>query len=196
MILIDAVVNYAIRGIQNTFKVDGLQLVEKTTGESKVKFKFDRMGLKLTVEFPNSDLASIVYYNFLEDEVRDDIMEFEFVERFKDYLDVSNPFDSEAVEKAVKRICDDIRSSKLFKGNGKVMKQQAEPQDEIKKQSEPIAIDTDLNSIKEIGYIQNSEEPNTPIEPQEVDYIEAEIIENDKEPEEFLDEEENQEEIF
>ena len=181
--LLDAVVNYAIEGIRNTFKVDGLELVEKTVNEKKLKLKFDRMGMKLTVEFLDSELASIVYYNFLEDEVRDDIMEYEFVERFKEYLAVCRPLKVGEVEKFVTQMCNDIRSGKLFKGNGQVMKPQEEPQEEKEEQD---------NSTKELGYeapaqlgYEGQEEPQEEIQ-------EAEIVEDDT----IIEDEEEEKEIF
>lgn len=173
--LLDSVINYAIDGIRTTFKVDGLILKAKTVEENKLKFKFERMGMKIQIEIPNSDLASIVYYNFLDEEVREDIMEFEFVDRFKEYLQVCNPLEAGDVEKFVKKMCDDIRSSKLFKGNGQVMKQQEEqPQ-------EPL----------QVGYDSQEEKEQQEKELINDDIPEAEIVED--EPEEFLEEEEEQE---
>ena len=220
--LLDSVINYAIGGIKKTFKVDGLILKAKTVEESKLKFKFERMGMKIQIEIPNSDLASIVYYNFLDEEVREDIFEAEFVSRFKEYLQVCNPLEEGEVEKFVKKMCDDIRSTKLFKSNGQAMKKEKELTEEEKYREGLI------NQFKELKLIGNPEEMDTGVlqdcikdylksqeeqgtkelgykapaqlgyeeqeEPQE-EIQEAEIVEDEEEPgEEFLEEEEKEEE--
>ena len=114
----DAVVNYMIHGIRNTFKVEGMFLKEKMVAEDKVKLKFDRLGFKITVEFDNKKISEIIYENFLSEYDRNCFMMWEFEERFKEYTEICNTLEPGEIEKMVERIVTDIKNGKLFDKNG------------------------------------------------------------------------------
>lgn len=112
-LILDSVVNYMIVGIKERFKLEGLYLISKTVEAGKVKLKFERLGFKLTVEFGRSDMAVIIYENFISDYYKDKFTLKEFNEYWQNYLNNCNAIDEDTIKLGVEKICMNIKSSKL-----------------------------------------------------------------------------------
>ena len=112
--LIDQVVNFMIEQCRRTYNLQDATLKEKTVADNKVKFKFEKYELVLTVEFKNERIAFIIYNNFLSERQTENITIEEFAGKYKDYLENTNIDSEEDLEKITQNILKEIKSGKLF----------------------------------------------------------------------------------
>ena len=90
-----------------------LEKVNKVA-DNKIKFKFERNGLKLQVEFSNDDISSVIYNNFLDEKQTENVTFQEFRVKLEDYIDTIGIDSKEKLDQAVSRILEEINQSKLF----------------------------------------------------------------------------------
>ena len=106
--------NYMREKCRKTYNLETAILKEKTIANNKIKFKFERNGLKLQVEFSNEDISSIVYNNFLDEKRVENVTFGEFREKLQDYIENIGIDSKEKLDEAVNRILEEINQSKLF----------------------------------------------------------------------------------
>ncbi len=112
--LVDEIMNYMSEKCRKTYNLETAILKEKTIANNKIKFKFERNGLKLQVEFSNEDISSIVYNNFLDEKRVENVTFGEFREKLQDYIENIGIDSKEKLDEAVNRILEEINQSKLF----------------------------------------------------------------------------------
>lgn len=114
MMLDDIVVNYMIKGIKETFSLQGAEMKEKTVAEGKVKLKFQRGSLKLQAEFGNNEISEIVYSNFINKHWHEKVSLNEFKASFNEFLEEGQYADVHDIEEIAEQICRNIKQEKLF----------------------------------------------------------------------------------
>ena len=115
--LVDEIVNYMSEKCKKTYNLETAILKEKTIADNKIRFKFERNGLKLQVEFGNDDISNIIYNNFLTENQTENVTYGEFREKMQDYIESTVIDSKEKLDTIVLKIIEDVRSSKLFGGN-------------------------------------------------------------------------------
>ena len=115
--LVDEIVNYMSEKCRKIYNLETATLKEKTIADNKIRFKFERNGLKLQVEFGNDDISNIIYNNFLTENQTENVTYGEFREKMQDYIESTVIDSKEKLDTIVLKIIEDVRSSKLFGGN-------------------------------------------------------------------------------
>ena len=116
MIVNHNIIDYMVRSCVNTYNLGEARLIKQNLEEKKVQFAFKRSDLKLSVEFANDKISSIIYNNFLTDHQRENVTEQEFISRMNEMLEIKTIESVEEIEKISKDIIKSINSSKLFGG--------------------------------------------------------------------------------
>ena len=99
--------------------------------EKKVQFAFKRADLKLSVEFANDKISSIIYNSFLTDQQRENVTEQEFTAKMNDMLAVKTVESVEEIEKMSNEIIRAVNSSKLFGGKVKELLLNSEDREKL-----------------------------------------------------------------
>ena len=110
------IIDYMVKSCVDTYNLGEARLIKQNLEEKKVQFAFKRADLKLSVEFANDKISSIIYNSFLTDQQRENVTEQEFTEKMNDMLAVKTVESVEEIEKMSNEIIRAVNSSKLFGG--------------------------------------------------------------------------------
>jgi len=110
------IIDYMVKSCVDTYNLGEARLIKQNLEEKKVQFAFKRADLKLSVEFANDKISSIIYNSFLTDQQRENVTEQEFTAKMNDMLAVKTVESVEEIEKMSNEIIRAVNSSKLFGG--------------------------------------------------------------------------------
>lgn len=110
------IIDYMVKSCVDTYNLGEARLIKQNLEEKKVQFAFKRADLKLSVEFANDKISSIIYNSFLTDQQRENVTEQEFTTKMNDMLAVKTVESVEEIEKMSNEIIKSVNSSKLFGG--------------------------------------------------------------------------------
>ena len=113
------IIDYMVKSCVDTYNLGEARLIKQNLEEKKVQFAFKRADLKLSVEFANDKISSIIYNSFLTDQQRENVTEQEFTTKMNDMLAVKTVESVEEIEKMSNEIIKSVNSSKLFGGKVK-----------------------------------------------------------------------------
>ena len=110
------IIDYMVKSCVDTYNLGEARLIKQNLEEKKVQFAFKRADLKLSVEFANDKISSIIYNSFLTDQQRENVTEQEFTTKMNDMLAVKTVESVEEIEKMSNEIIKSVNFSKLFGG--------------------------------------------------------------------------------
>lgn len=127
------IIDYMVKSCVDTYNLGEARLIKQNLEEKKVQFAFKRADLKLSVEFANDKISSIIYNSFLTDQQRENVTEQEFTAKMNDMLAVKTVESVEEIEKMSNEIIKSVNSSKLFGGKVKELLLNSEEREKLVK---------------------------------------------------------------
>ena len=106
--------DYIVEQCERQYNLDHNDLLTNNKDNGKLKFGWKRSDLKLTVEFSQKKVASIIYHSFLDDFQTENMTEDDFTERFNDILAVRNIETSKDFHDIINKIIKSVNSGKIF----------------------------------------------------------------------------------
>ena len=125
------IIDYMVKSCVDTYNLGEARLIKQNLEEKKVQFAFKRADLKLSVEFANDKISSIIYNSFLTDQQRENVTEQEFTAKMNDMLAVKTIESVEEIEKMSNEIIKSVNSSKLFGGKIKELLLNSEDREKL-----------------------------------------------------------------
>nr|DAJ61536.1 MAG TPA: NTP-PPase-like protein [Caudoviricetes sp.] len=125
------IIDYMVKSCVDTYNLGEARLIKQNLEEKKVQFAFKRADLKLSVEFANDKISSIIYNSFLTDQQRENVTEQEFTAKLNDMLAVKTVESVEEIEKMSNEIIRAVNSSKLFGGKVKQLLLNSEDREKL-----------------------------------------------------------------
>ena len=125
------IIDYMVKSCVDTYNLGEARLIKQNLEEKKVQFAFKRADLKLSVEFANDKISSIIYNSFLTDQQRENVTEQEFTTKMNDMLAVKTVESVEEIEKMSNEIIKSVNSSKLFGGKIKELLLNSEDREKL-----------------------------------------------------------------
>lgn len=143
------IIDYMVKSCVETYNLGEARLIKQNLEEKKVQFAFKRADLKLSVEFANDKISSIIYNSFLTNQQRENVTEQEFTTRMNDMLAVKTVESVEEIEKMSNEIVKAVNSSKLFGGKIKEMLLNSKDREKLSKIKNFFGIEKQLLKLYE-----------------------------------------------